>query len=158
MVWRYCQEKPVNQDQEDDRQEQEQHEVNGDEILPDTLSTDQDTAHKENDTSLDWDNYASEPYFLRNRIQSPKKLRLSSTRDDFIDEPNKSTNTTDDEAFLLDHLPPIPPRARSRTSVIQCNSNTCKPRPQQCLYQEKKEKWRHANQEVSSVSPSSSSS
>ena len=80
----------------------------------------------ETDASLDWDNYASDPSFVSPSPRSAIRNNRSSTRDDLVDMLNISSSSAE-SVFPVDEPPPLPPRARSSTSVIQCSSQTCKP-------------------------------
>ena len=103
--------------------------IDGAFLTPDSISPEHVAIQTlDHESSMDWDNYASDPSFLTGEIPTTKRKRKSSTRDDFIDETNTSITTSDDDQCILDEPPRVPPRARSRTSVIQCNSYTCKPK------------------------------
>ena len=142
VAWRYCGRNADNnlitaneeEPQEaaahhDDQLEDVVQQVDGVQLTPDSLSTEPVLAFTHNgNSSLEWDNYASEPSFLGNPIHPSKRKTKSSTRNSFIDEPCITTTSNDEDAFFTDEPPQIPPRARSRQSVIQCSSKTCKPK------------------------------
>ena len=88
------------------------------------MSPTQDPNILKDDNSLDWDNYASDPSYISVHETATRYLH-SSTRDDLIDA-NSTDETLEDEIFGT-NAPSLPPRARRATSVIQCNSYTCKP-------------------------------
>ena len=129
VVWRYFPRKAAGRDQQDEhvcqQQQQDVQQESGGENLHDALSPDQELSEGENNESLDWDNYASDPSFLPIQEEASHTIKHSSTRDDLIDV-NTVSEAEEDEIFEH-NTPSPPPRARAATSVIQCNSNTCKP-------------------------------
>ena len=91
------------------------------------------------DVSLDWDNYVSDPSFVD--ISQIHPAQRSYTFD--VDNLDLSSETTGSDVFPLQHdrspdlpaleeLPPLLPRMTQRTSVIMCNSNTCKKSSSHC--------------------------
>ena len=142
VAWKHSEETVQEPDSDEDRQAAADHEepqevdeeeqpaaalqqMDGGIITPDSLSpvaaVDQTLG---NDASLDWDDYASDPTFVSTPSWSPNRCNHSSTREDFVDVLNISTDSTGSDVFPP---PPLPWKARSATSVLQCSSKTCKP-------------------------------
>ena len=125
VAWKYCTEHASGHD-DNVHEEVALQQVDGGTRTPDSLSPMRDLNNRRNDVSMDWDNYASDPSYITTQPGVPKKYNHSSTRDDFIDA-NAEAESSELEDETFEKLPSPPPRARAGTSVIQCNSKTCKP-------------------------------